>query len=194
MEEDDEETLSINVNLCKNQTILQKRVRRNLFMKASRYLTDLWGHLEHLRKGINWVRMEFSRVHSRKDPGISRLWLTTYWSALNTAGILSQKHDRVEHFISCWGRKCNRYEKHYPSMKGELLDLVKSMETWKHILKYQPPFLVYTVASSLKYIVSMKSDESIVQHWFAKLAQFWGHCDTQERDWEREGRFIVKII
>ena len=38
-------------------------------------------------------------------------------------------------------------------MKGELLALVKNMEQWKHILKYWPPFLVYTDASSLNYIV-----------------------------------------
>ena len=44
---------------------------------------------------------------------------------------------------------------------------------WKHIGKYGPPFLVYTDASSLKYIVSIKSDESIFQHyWFADLAQY----------------------
>jgi len=50
------------------------------------------------------------------------------WSALNIAGILSQEQGRVERFIGCWGRKPNRDEKHYPSMKGELLALVKSME------------------------------------------------------------------
>ena len=94
------------------------------------------------------------------------------WSALNIAGVLSQKQGRVERFIGCWGRKCNRYEKHYPSMKGELLALVKSIERWKHILKYQLPCLVYTDAYSLKYIVNIKSDESIFQHWFSDLAQF----------------------
>ena len=50
--------------------------------------------------------------------------------------------------------------------------MVKSMARWKHILQYRPPFLVYTDASSLKYIVSMKPQESIFQHWFAELAQY----------------------
>ena len=40
-------------------------------------------------------------------------------------------------------------------MKGELLALVKIIEQRKHILKNprHPPFLVYTDASSLNYIV-----------------------------------------
>ena len=31
---------------------------------------------------------------------------------------------------------------------------------------------MYTDASSLKYIASMKPQESIFQHWFAELAQY----------------------
>ena len=90
--------------------------------------------------------------------------LTTDWSSLNIAGVLSQKQEGVEHFLGCWGRKCNRYEKHYSSAKGELLALVKCMKKWEHILKYQLPFLVYTDAASLKYIVNLKSAETIFQH------------------------------
>ena len=36
----------------------------------------------------------------------------------------------------------------------------------------QHPFLVCTDASSLKYIVDIKSDESIFQYWFTELAPF----------------------
>ena len=32
--------------------------------------------------------------------------------------------------------------------------------------------LVYTDAASLKYIVNLKSEETIFQHWDAELAQF----------------------
>ena len=46
------------------------------------------------------------------------------------------------------------------------------MKKWDHILKYWPPFLVYTDESSLKYIVNLKSEETIFQHWYAELAQF----------------------
>ena len=98
--------------------------------------------------------------------------LTTDWLSLNIAGVLSQKQDGVERFLCCWGRKCNRYERHYSSAKGELLALVKCMKKWEHILKYWPPFLVYTDAASLMYIVNLKSEESIFQHWYTELAQF----------------------
>ena len=46
------------------------------------------------------------------------------------------------------------------------------MKKWEHILKYRPPFLVYTDTASLKYIVNLKSEETIFQHWYAELAQF----------------------
>ena len=83
------------------------------------------------------------------------------WSALNIAGVLFQKQEGIEPFIVRWGRKCNCFEKHYPSMKGELLAFVKSIERWNHILKYCSPFLVHT-----------KSNERIFVHWFSELAQF----------------------
>ena len=31
---------------------------------------------------------------------------------------------------------------------------------------------MYTDAASLKYIVNLKSEETIFQHWYAELAQF----------------------
>ena len=34
------------------------------------------------------------------------------------------------------------------------------------------PFLVYTDAASLKYIVNLKSEETFFQHWYVELAQF----------------------
>ena len=49
---------------------------------------------------------------------------------------------------------------------------MKCMKKWEHILKYRPPFLVYTDAASLKYTVNLKSEETIFQHWYAELAQF----------------------
>ena len=33
------------------------------------------------------------------------------------------------------------------------------------------PFLIYTDAYSFKYIVNLKSDKTIFQHWYADLAQ-----------------------
>ena len=100
------------------------------------------------------------------------LSLPTDLSSLNIAGVLSQKQEGVERFLGCWEQKCNRYERHYSSAKGELFALVKCMKKWEHILKYRPPFLVYTDAASLKYIVNLKSEETKFQHWYSELAQY----------------------
>ena len=78
----------------------------------------------------------------------------------------------MERFLGCWGRKYNRYERHYSSTKWELIALVKCMKKWEHILKYRPPFLVYMDAARLKYIVNLKSEKTIFQHRYAELAQF----------------------
>ncbi len=58
--------------------------------------------------------------------------------------------------IKCWNKKVGGLR----------------LKKWEHILKYRPPFLVYTDAASLKYIVNLKSEETIFQHWYAELAQF----------------------
>ena len=144
--------------------------RMNTMKKADKFI---W--TEDMEKDFVELKKEFTAGKIQAYPDFDSaepFILTTDWSAQNIAGVLSQKQEGVERFIGCFGRKCNTYEKHYPSMKGELLALVKSMARWKHILQYRPPFLVYTDASSLKYIVSMKPQESIFQHWFAELAQY----------------------
>ena len=47
--------------------------------------------------------------------------VTTDWSQENITGVLSQVQDGEERFLGCWGRKCYKYERNYPSYKGELL-------------------------------------------------------------------------
>ena len=117
---------------------------------------------EDMEKDFIELKSEFKARRMQAYPDFDSpepFILTTDWSALNIAGVLSQKQDGVERFLACWGWKCNQYEKHYS--KGELLALVKCMKKWEHILKYRPPFLVYPDASSLKYIVNLKSEEII---------------------------------
>ena len=59
--------------------------------------------------------------------------LTTNWCKKNIAGMLSQVQDRQERFLRCWGRKCNKYKRNYPSYKGELLAVIQCIKKWKHI-------------------------------------------------------------
>ena len=54
--------------------------------------------------------------------------LTTDWSKENIPGVLSQVQDGQERFLGCWGRKCNKYERNYPSYKGELLAVIQCIK------------------------------------------------------------------
>ena len=62
--------------------------------------------------------------------------LTPDWSKENIAWVLSQVQNGQERFLGCWGRKCNQYERNYPSYKGELLAVIQCIKKWKHILSY----------------------------------------------------------
>ena len=62
--------------------------------------------------------------------------LTIDWSKENIPGVLSQVQDGKERFLGCWGRKCNKYERNYPSYEGELLVVIQCFKKWKHILSY----------------------------------------------------------
>ena len=91
--------------------------------------------------------------------------LTTDWSKENITGVLSQVQERQERFLHCWGRKCNKFERNYPSYKGELLALIQCSKKWKHILSYRP-FEVHTDASALKYLTTMKNQSGLFTRWY----------------------------
>ena len=95
--------------------------------------------------------------------------VNTNWSKYNITGILSQNQEGEEKFIECWGRKCNQYERNYPSYKGELL--IQCIKKWEHILRYRP-FEIYADASALKYIDSMKNQLGLFMPWYAQLAGY----------------------
>ena len=86
-------------------------------------------------------------------------------------GVLSQAQDRQEIFLECWGRKRNKYEWKYLSYKVELLAVIQCIKKWKHILCYQH-FEVYTDASALKYLTTMKNNSGLFTRWFQMLAGF----------------------
>ena len=97
--------------------------------------------------------------------------MTTDWSKENITGVLSQVQNGQERFLGCWGRKCNQFERNYPSYKGELLAVIKCIKKWKHILSYQP-FEVHTDASTLKYLTSMKNQSGLFTRWYQERAGF----------------------
>ena len=58
------------------------------------------------------------RIQAYPDFDSEELFIqTTDWLSLNIAGVLSQKEEGMERFLGCWGRKCNKYERHYSSAK-----------------------------------------------------------------------------
>ena len=64
-------------------------------------------------------------IHAFPDFGVGDPFiLLTDWSKENIPGVLSQVQDGQERFLRCWGRKCNKYERNYPSYKGQLLDVI----------------------------------------------------------------------
>ena len=50
--------------------------------------------------------------------------LTRDWSKENIAGVLSQVKNGQDIYLGCWGRKCTKYERNYPSYNGELLAVI----------------------------------------------------------------------
>ena len=69
-----------------------------------------------MEKDFLELKVEFSagRIQAYPDfDSADPYILTMDWWSLNIAGILSQKQEGVDHFLGCWGQKCNRYERHY---------------------------------------------------------------------------------
>ena len=65
---------------------------------------------EDMEKDFKELKTEFTAGMIQAYPNFDSnkpFILTTDWSALNIAGILSQKQEGVARFICCWGRNCN---------------------------------------------------------------------------------------
>lgn len=97
--------------------------------------------------------------------------VTTDFSAINLAGILSQKQGKVERLIAAKGRKCSAYEQNYPSMKGELAAVLYALRAYEHILRFRR-FLLVTDSAALKYLTTMKDPRGIMWRWIRELTSY----------------------
>ena len=143
--------------------------RLNGIKKAEKFL---WN--EEIERDFVELKKAFTEggIQAFPDFGVvDPFILTTDWSKENIAGVLSQVQDGRERFLGCWGRKCNKYEKNYPSYKGELLAVIQCIKKWKHILSYRL-FEVHTDASALKYLTTMKNQSGLFTRWYQELAGF----------------------
>ena len=84
--------------------------------KAEKFL---WN--EEIEQDFMGLKEAFTKggIQAFPDFGIENLFiLTTDWNQENIPGVLSQVQNGEERFLGRWGRKCNKYERNYPSYKG----------------------------------------------------------------------------
>ena len=77
--------------------------RMNSFKKAEKFV---W--TEDMQKDFLELKAEFSAGQIQAYPDFDSdepFILSTDWSSLNIAGVLSQKQEGVEHFLGCWGEE-----------------------------------------------------------------------------------------
>ena len=134
--------------------------RLNGIKKAEKFV---WN--EEIERDFIQLKEAFTKggIQAFLDFGIGDPFiLTTNWSQENIAGVLSHVQNGKKIFLGCWGRSrtCNKYERNYPSYKGELLAAIQCIKKWKHILNY-PLFEVHMDASALKYLTTMKNQSGL---------------------------------
>ena len=91
--------------------------RLNGIKKAENFL---WN--EEIGRDFVELKRAFTKggIQAFPDFGVGDWFiLTTDWSKENIGRVLSQVQDGQERFLGCWGRKCNKYKRNYPSYKGE---------------------------------------------------------------------------
>ena len=97
--------------------------------------------------------------------------IDTDFSKVCTAGVLSQQQHGREVFLGCTASKNNKAEQSYPSYKGELLSIIKTIKKFEHLLMARR-FIIRTDSSALKYLTTMKCTHSLFARWSVYLADF----------------------
>ena len=133
-----------------------------------------WKWTAEMEREFNELKQEFAKSPLRAYPDFSGeepFQVTTDWSGLNRAAILSQVQKGEEKFIGAVGKKNNVHEQNYSSTKGELHALLLGLRKWEHILKYRP-FIVNTDSGALKYWQNLKNPRGADFRWLQELAEF----------------------
>ena len=97
--------------------------------------------------------------------------VTTDYSAEALAVVVSQVQDGQEKFIAAAGRKCTRYEQHYPSVKGELAAVIYALRRFEHLLRFRK-FLLHTDSAALRYLRTMKMSKGIFFRWIMEIQSY----------------------
>ena len=92
---------------------------------------------KEMQVGLDKLKEEFQQDRIRayprwdiEDPFI----VTMDLSSEAIAVIISQVQDGKERFIAAGGMKCTKYERNYPSVKGELAAIVFALRLFEYLL------------------------------------------------------------
>ena len=123
-----------------------------------------------MNDNFNKLKEKFRTAPVRAAPQFdgAPFHLTTDYSGLGVSAVLSQVQEGTEKLIAAAGRKTTPGEKNYPSWKGELAGLIYGCRKFQRILTYKP-FKVYTDASALKHLSTLKQTKGIVGRWISEL-------------------------
>lgn len=143
-------------------------------LKAVKEVGKVWKWNEKAEEEFQMLKKQFETNPIRAYPDYFNeepFIVTTDFSALNVAAVLSQVQDGKERFIAACGRKTLKYESAYPSTKGELLALVTALKHWEHILRYRP-FKVVTDSRALTFLKTLKDPRGIFLRWLEVIAGY----------------------
>ena len=99
--------------------ILQYSALTNWLNRIKMAKKFLWN--EEIEQDFIKLKKAFTEggIQAFPDFGVGDAFiLTPDWIKENMEGVLSQVQDGQERFLGCWRRKCNKYERNYPSYKS----------------------------------------------------------------------------
>ena len=129
---------------------------------------------EDMEKKFRTLKEEFVKGPVRAAPQFntdSPFQLTTDFSSVAIAAILSQVQNGTEKMIACAGRKTTSAEKKYPSWKGECSAIIFGIRKWAHILSYKQ-FRINTDSRALTYLSSLKAGTGMIARWTEELQSY----------------------
>ena len=97
--------------------------------------------------------------------------MTTDFSSVAIAAVLSQVQDGTEKVIACAGRKTTSAEKKYPSWKGECSAIIYGIRKWAHILSFKR-FQINTDSKALTHLSSLKAGTGMIARWTEELQSY----------------------
>ena len=126
---------------------------------------------DEMTRNFEKLKEEFLKSPVRAFPDFKSgqpFRLTTDFSGRGVGAILSQVQDGKERLIGAVSRSTTKFEANYPSHKGELSALMFGVRKFHHILLTRR-FEVYTDASALKYLTTLKLPSGIMARWVTEL-------------------------